>query len=347
MPLPSLATFAVALAGGLLFFELSLPVPWLLGPLAGVMLLSVSRPAAVCWPPCYRNAGLVAIGYLMGRPFTAEVGRQIMAQLPAMLTMTGAVVLFSLLVGYITHRRTGLTLATAVLATVPGGLSQMVVLGEEIAGADVAVITFMQTIRLLSAVFCVPFITIHGFAPAAAPPVAAAADAGAAPLFLAAVIFGAWLAARVHLPVPFMLGPTLITAGLVFSGWPAPPLPPALLIAAQISVGAFMGTNMNAASLRACRRLLGHTILNAAAIVLFSLFAGFLLAEFSQASQATAFLAAAPGGIAEMGLTALLLGADVSVVLAYQMFRLLSILLVLPFFLRWWLGPSKADPDSC
>jgi membrane AbrB-like protein len=345
MPLPSLATLAVALAGGLLFFALRLPIPWLLGPLTGVMLLSVSRPAAVRWPVGYRNTGLVILGYLMGRPFTPEVGRQIMAQLPAMLTMTGAVVLFSLIIGYITHRRTGITLATSVLATVPGGLSQMVVLGEEIAGADVAVITFMQTIRMLSAVFCVPFITMNGLGLDAQPVAAAATDQGAAPLFLLAVILGAWLAVRINMPVPYMLGPTLITAGLVLSGWPAPVLPSAVLIAAQVCVGAFMGTNLNADSLRACRRLLGHTILNAAAIVLFSLLAGFLLAEYSQVSLATAFLAAAPGGIAEMGLTALLLGADVTVVLAYQMFRLLFILLVLPLFLRWWLGPARAGPD--
>lgn len=347
MPLPSLATLAVAIAGGLLFFELHFSIPWLLGSLAGVMLLSVSRPAAVRWPNGYRNAGLIALGYLMGRPFTHEVGRQIIAQLPAMLAMTGGVVLFSLIVGYITHRQTGLTLATSVLATVPGGLSQMVVLGEEIEGADAAVITFMQTIRMLSAVFCVPFITVHGLGPAAHPASAAVTDAGAAPLFLAAVLIGAWLAVRIHMPVPYMLGPVLVTAGLVFSGWPAPPLPTAILIAAQISVGAFMGTNINAESLRSCRRLLSHTILNAAAIVLFSLFAGFLLANFGHTSLATAFLAAAPGGVAEMGLTALLLGADVTVVLAYQMFRLLFILLVLPFFLRWWLGSAKVGSDSC
>jgi hypothetical protein len=55
------------------------------------------------------------------------------------------------------------------------------------------------------------------------------------------------------------------------------------------------------------------------------------------AGLVTAFLSAAPGGMAEMGLTALILGGDVSVVAGYHMFRLLFILLVLPYFLRYWL----------
>lgn len=341
MPLKFLATLAAALAGGLLFYELHTPIPWLLGPLSGTMLLSVRRPAAVYWPVGYRNAGLVVLGYLMGRPFTVDVGRQILAQLPAMLALTGAIVLFSLLIGYLTHRQTGIALATAILATVPGGLAQMVVLGEEIAGADVAVITFMQTVRMLAAVFCVPFITIHGLGAAGPVAVAAATGGGAWPLFAAAAGAGAWLAVRVKLPVPYMLGPVLATAGLVLGGWPAPVLPPAVLVVAQVAVGAYMGTNLNADSLRACRRLLANTVLNAGAIVLFSLLAGYLLSRLSQATLATGFLAASPGGIAEMGLTALLLGADVSVVVAYQMCRLLFILLILPFFLRSWLAPAK------
>ena len=40
----------------------------------------------------------------------------------------------------------------------------MVVLSEEIAGSDLTVVTFMQTIRLLATVFIVPFIVIHGLA---------------------------------------------------------------------------------------------------------------------------------------------------------------------------------------
>ncbi|MDO9229797.1 MAG: AbrB family transcriptional regulator [Syntrophales bacterium] len=52
------------------------------------------------------------------------------------------------------------------------------------------------------------------------------------------------------------------------------------------------------------------------------------------ASLLTAFLSTAPGGLTEMGIVALTLGADVAFVLAYQLFRFFCILLAAPFLLR-------------
>lgn len=336
-----LATFAVAAAGGLLFFHIRSPLPWLLGPLAATILLGRLRPSAVCWPLALRNTGLLVLGYIMGRPFTAEVGLFILSQLPLMLAMTVVLILASLAAGYVTHRQTGLTLATSVLATVPGGLSQMVVLSEEIAGADVAVVTLMQTLRMLSVVFTVPFLTIHGLAAGAAPAGAAAAGPAAAAPFVAAVVAGALLAARLRFPTPYLLGPVLATAPLVIAGLPAPAVPQPLLTVAQIAVGAYMGSNINLAGLGGWRKILGATLLNVVLLLLVALLIGYYLAAAIPASPATAFLSTAPGGMAEMGLTAILVGADVSVVVGYNLFRVLFILLVMPIFLRRWLGEGR------
>ncbi|MCI1694487.1 AbrB family transcriptional regulator [Aneurinibacillus aneurinilyticus] len=48
-----------------------------------------------------------------------------------------------------------------VYGSVPGGLSQMLVLSEETERVDVTIVAFMQTIRLLAVIFFVPFLTIH------------------------------------------------------------------------------------------------------------------------------------------------------------------------------------------
>ncbi|MDR7866844.1 MAG: AbrB family transcriptional regulator [Sporomusaceae bacterium] len=337
-----LVTLAAGAAGGLAFFYIHSPLPWLLGPLAATILLGRFRPGRVCWPEALRNTGLLVLGYIMGRPFTAEVGRFILSQLPLMLAMTVVLILASLAAGYVTHRQTGLSLATSVLATVPGGLSQMVLLSEEIAGADVAVVTLMQTLRMLSVVFTVPFLTIHGL-PAgagAAAPAAAAGPAEALP-FAAAVIAGGLLAARLRFPTPYLLGPVLATAPLVIAGLPAPAVPQPLLTAAQIAVGAYMGSNIDLAGLVGWRKILGATLLNVAVLLLVTLLIGYYLAAAIPASPATAFLSTAPGGMAEMGLTAILVGADVSVVVGYNLFRVLFILLVMPIFLRRWLGEGR------
>lgn len=339
-----LVTLAAGAAGGLLFFNIHSPLPWLLGPLAATILLGHLKPGGVCWPEALRNTGLLVLGYIMGRPFTGEVGLFILSQLPLMLAMTVVLILASLAAAYVTHRQTGLSLATSVLATVPGGLSQMVVLSEEIAGADVAVVTLVQTLRMLSVVFTVPFLTIHGLAAgavAAAPAAAAAAGPAGALPFAAAVIAGGLLAARLGFPTPYLLGPVLATAPLVIAGLPAPAVPQPLLTAAQIAVGIYMGSNIDLAGLTGWRKILGATLLNVVILLLVALLIGYYLAAAIPASLATAFLSTAPGGMAEMGLTAILVGADVSVVVGYNLFRVLFILLIMPIFLRRWLGEGR------
>ncbi len=342
-----LFTFAAALAGGFIFTRLHTPLPWTLGPLAATLVLGKFSPGRICWPIRLREYGQLVLGYMMGRPFTAEVGLFILAQLPLMLAMTATFVFFSLAAGYVTHKQTGLSLSTAVLATVPGGLSQMAILSAEFPGADVGIVTVMQTLRMLSVVFTVPFLAMHGLGPAgpsaAAAPAAAPIAAGAADIlaFVAAVPAGAWLARRAHLPTPYLLGPVLATAPLVIYGLPAPAVPQPLLIAAQICIGTYLGTTIDFAALGNWRKLLLTTFLNVAALLLVALLIGYALAAAIPASLVTAFLAAAPGGMAEMGLTAIIVGADIPVVVGYNLFRVLFILLVMPLFLRRWLGEGK------
>lgn len=336
-----ISTLAVALVGGGAFLELNIPLPWILGPVTSIIAWGAFFGGQPCWPVGLRNIGLLALGYTMGRPFTPEAAQQVVTQFPEMALMTSLTVLFSLLMSYVTFRQTGISLASCVIGGVPGGLAQMVLLGEEIPEADDTIVAFMQTIRVLAVVFSIPFLAIHGLsgtAPAAQAGLASTVTLGILPLFALAVAAGAWLAIKVKLPTPWLLGPVLATGLLVLSGTPAPMLPPPVLIAAQVSMGTYIGQGIKLNSLESrWRTILPYTLLNVAAVVLFSLLLGWMLTWFIPASLVTGFLSTAPGGVAEMGLTAMLVNADLSTVVAYQTFRVLFILLVMPIFLKRWL----------
>ena len=58
-------------------------------------------------------------------------------------------------------------------------------------------------------------------------------------------------------------------------------------------------------------------------------------------SLITAFLAMAPGGIAEMSLAGMSMRENVSVILTYQLVRILAINIGVPPLLRW-MFPKKA-----
>jgi uncharacterized membrane protein AbrB (regulator of aidB expression) len=70
------STLAVALLGGGVFFQLNIPLPWILGPVASVILWGAFFGGKPHWPVGIRNAGLIALGYTMGRPFSLEPGWQ-------------------------------------------------------------------------------------------------------------------------------------------------------------------------------------------------------------------------------------------------------------------------------
>jgi membrane AbrB-like protein len=326
---------------GLLFRVLGIPLPWLLGPFTGVMIFHSLSGGRGSWPIGFREAGLVVIGYSMGRTVTGEAARHIIADLPSMVAVTVLTVLFSAAAGYVTHRRTGVSLASGVLGSVPGGLAQMVVLAEEVRDADRTVVTLMQMTRVLALLFIVPFLASYGIAPSPAvgnplPPVPSAGLFAPSSFLpgLGVAILGAVLAMLLNLPIPCLVGPIFGTAAAVLCGLPAAPVPGVLYGSAQIFFGVYMGLGFNLGALRSLGIVTAYAVGGAVALVGFTLLLGFGLTFLTHFSLLTGFLSTAPGGMAEMGILAVTLHADIVSVVAYQAFRLFSILLVVPPFLK-------------
>ncbi|MFX4262319.1 AbrB family transcriptional regulator [Pelotomaculum propionicicum] len=355
MILRFLETLIVSLVGGLLFRLSHLPLPWLLGSLTAVMVWSLAVKRDTFWPVEFRNSGLIILGFMLGASFTTGTLQQIIRQLPAMVFATSSTIIFSLVVGYIVSRRTGISLASGIIGSVPGGLTQMVVLSEEIGDTDLTVVTFMQTIRLLSTVFIVPFIVIHGMAAAGGQDAAVVTSAinnsilqtpWNALLYTVIVLIAAWAAVKISLPTPFLLGPLIGAAALALAGFQAPSTPSFLVVISQLFIGAYLGLSIQPASLENWKKLLPYTLMGSIAVVFFSLGVGFMLTRMHSLGLTSAFLGTSPGGMGEMGLTAVLVGANVSLVTAYQMFRLLFILFVMPLVLKRFFGSAGTERKS-
>lgn len=352
-----LETILVTFAGGLLFTVIRMPLSWMLGPLTAVILWTAITRRKLTWNGGLRNAGLALLGYSMGLAFTMESAKQISSQLPSMFVATLLTIVFSLIVAYITARQTGISLASSAIGSIPGGLSQMVVLSEEIQDADGGVVAFMQTIRLLSVIFIVPFLTVHGLANGASASTAALGQQGGSgdsllgsleawlqqigerPVFfclvVALIVGSAWLAGKLHFPTPQFLGPIIVGALLTIGGLEPLHLPSLLVLLSQWSLGIYMGLGIKLSSLSNWRKLLPYSIAGGVAVVGFCLVLSYGFTLIHPVSLMTSFLSTSPGGMTEMGVTATAVGADVSLVVAYQMFRILFILFIVPYALRW------------
>lgn len=363
-------TLLLSMAGGTAFTLLHIPLAWLLGPMTALLLYREGFKRQAEWTDGLRNTGLTLLGYMMGGTFTAGVAVQIASQLPSMAAATVLTVGFALALGWLTSRRSGISLASGLIGSIPGGLTQMVALCSEEDDADLTVVTFMQTIRLMAVIFIVPFLAVHGLsgsgagqaaaeaastvpnAAAGAAGTAASTASGHANLWLTphavwyalAVGLSVWLAPRLKLPTPYMLGPMLAAAILCVSGIEAPKLHTLVIVAAQVMVGAHMGVRTSLSSLSNWRKLLPYALAGGVGIVIFSMGVGYVLTLWHPMSYVTAFLGAAPGGMTEMGLTGAAVHADLSIIVAYQMFRILFILFIAPYIVKGLLRKRTARP---
>jgi membrane AbrB-like protein len=336
----NLLIFLLAAASGFIFFLLHLPIPWTLGPMALAILWKAVGKKPLSWPKKVRNVGLVVLGYMLGSPFTPNVADQVVQQLPVMLTMTLLLIILCLGTGYLSGRYTGVGLTNSLMGSIPGGLSQMSAICEEIEGINLSAVTLMQTVRVLTVLSVVPMLALHGIAggPAAAGSAVSPMTADQIPvlaLFALIILILIKLAKHLRVSSVYVLAPVLGTAGLVLAGVKAPVLPAPVIAIAQICVGIRMGQDVDFGSLSNWKKIAVANFFSVLSVILLLLGIAYAYSHIYPASFVTAFISMAPGGISEMGLTAMAVNADLPTVVAYQLFRLLFILLACVPATRW------------
>lgn len=336
-------TLIISIISGYLFSVLHIPLPWMLGPIAGVIAWRFITKRPLYWPIQLRQGALVILGYMLGSSFTRETAMETIRQLPYMFGSTMLIVVISMAMGYYVAKVARVGGMSGFFGSVPGGLSQMVTLGEEVKGVDATVVTFMQTIRVITVVFLVPFLTLNGVVGKGIDPVSFAAGNQLVTYLpvLAIVIAGAYIGQKLHFPVGYLTGSLLFSSITAVSGLPSPQLPSIVIIISQLCIGAYIGLLMKPDPTHDFKRLGILTILSSIILVFISLMIGILLSMVNPISIATGFLSTAPGGMAEMGITASMVHANLSMVSAYQLFRVFFVMFAIPPLLKWWVKRRK------
>jgi membrane AbrB-like protein len=336
------------LAAALLFRALHVPLAWVLGPMCLTVLLKLRYPAAVFFPRWLRDLFLLPLGYSIGVHVTAEACQNIVSQFAGILLGTVVSILFSVLLALWTSRATGVSHASSVIGNMPGGLTPMILICEHIPSADIGVVAVLQSVRLMLAIAVVPLILVYGGLGAVQggelPIVTVAADFPLAVWQLALLtLAGALLFWRLRAPAAFLMGPIAVIGALsVYLARPMPEAPAWLLNIAQVTTGLYLGTYIDPFQLSRNRRLFPVCIIGAMLIVLGCLLVGYFLSRWFGFSLATAFLATAPGGVAEMSITGMILGENVPIILSYQLFRLLVLNMLMPFGLAWFFNRKQS-----
>lgn len=337
-------TLITAFIGGIIFTLLHTPIPWLLGPMAAVLVGARFEKISYYWPVRIRDAGLIIVGYSIGLSFTKTALLQIIAKLPSMLLMTVLLICFCAGIAYVVSKLTGVDYPTVLTGSIPGGLSQMIIFAEEMKGIDITTVTFLQVARLMMIIFVVPFLILgplfHHSGSGVAADVVSKAVHSTGPIFpnllLLAIIcvFSAFLARKLKFPTPNLLGPILGTAIAGISGLHGPVLPASVLDVSQFMIGAYIGLLLKPEKLENKAKIISLAFLSGLLMIAGAVGLGFLLIHFYHITPSTSLLSLAPGGMDQMAILAHEVNADLSMVTGFQLFRLFFIYFVVPPMLR-------------
>lgn len=332
----ALALAIAALAGRLAALG-HLPLPWMLGPLFAIAALRIlGAPLAPL--PGGRQAGQWAIGTALGLYFTPAV----LGLLAAHAVLVTIVALGSLLAGFscalLTARIGGVDRATAFFASLPGGASEMAVIAERFGGA-VDRIAAAHAIRVMLVVAVVPIgLTWSGAHGADLfRPLAATVDPGQLPALVLASLLGVGTLGLARVGNAWVLGPLLGVGLVTASGTTLSALPSWVVNGGQMLIGIALGCRFAPGFFRSAPRFLAAATLSALLAVALGALLALALSTRTQTPLATLILAAAPGGVAEMCITAKVLQLGVPLVTVCHALRVIALTVAAPMLYRFFL----------
>jgi membrane AbrB-like protein len=311
----------VCVVGGAIFAALHAPLPWMMGSL---LAMAAAQMAGTHFeaPPGGREVGLVIVGVNLGLYFTPPVVREVSAYGVYFVGLGFAALGIGSISAAVLERVAKVDHATAFFGSMPGGAAEMATMGEKY-GAQIDRVAFAHSMRMLLVVTLVPTaITYAGFsATEDYRPVMVPFDPAGLVLLLALAATGGFVARRLRIPTAYMMGSLIVTIALTMSGVSLSSVPTPLTNAAQVLLGCVLGSKFERSFLSSAPRFVLALIPSVTITLALAAFVGWVISRLSGAYLGTALLSVAPGGIAEMSITAKVLRIGVAFVTAAHIIR--------------------------
>jgi hypothetical protein len=318
---------AVSVAGGALFAWMKLPLPWMIGPLVSLAILQFGGTSLEA-PPLGREAGQLTVGMALGLYFTPAVAREVAVNAPALIAAGVGIFLVGVAASVFLARAARVDGATAFFSSAIGGAAEMVVLAER-HGALVDRVALAHSLRLLIVVTTVPvaIMLLGQTGTDEYRPIAVPFDAGGLAAHAAMAVVAGFLWRQTRLPNAFMMGPLLLTIALTASGATFSAIPAWMVNAAQVLLACNLGVRFQQSFLREAPRFVAAVLASVLFMLVLATGLAVAIAWVAGVLPATTLLACAPGGIAEMAITAKVLKVGVAFVTAAHVLRFVVVML--------------------
>ncbi|WP_338469385.1 AbrB family transcriptional regulator [Niallia sp. XMNu-256] len=353
--LQNIAFILLSSFGGFILVWAGLDIGWIIGTLIMAAFLSF-RPLRWLKDPDHPEKGMPTYWLRIGQTILAvELGQKINLSVISTfqkhwLTITIMLLLsvvFSLLSGLLIWKFSQTDMITSFFATAPGGIVVMPGLAQDI-GANTGVVSIVQTMRVFLVVILIPIIASTWFVTGETSLMSTnqavttitntfgLSQLGGTVLLFLAAWGGKFIGKLLRFPSPVLIGGLVgvaVVQGLYYLildselivWWPA-----LIMIIAQVLMASSIGARFQRSMFQNIGKLLFVAFISTVGLILAMLICAYFVSVITGISLITSVLAFAPGGVAEMAATAIILEADSTFVVAVQVLRIVVVILVLP-----------------
>ncbi len=329
-------THAVALAGAVSFLAIGLPLPWLFGPMFACLVAALLGAQLANFKPVSDGMRTI-LGVAVGATVTVAFLKDLPGIWETLIIVPVFVMAIGVLGVWYFRRFAGYDFPTAYYASMPGGLQDMIVFGEE-AGGNVRAISLIHATRVLVIVVILPVVLSAVWdADLQRPPGAAIVTFAWDQLVLLAAcgLLGWRVAKRLGMFGASILGPLILTALASLAALLHTRPPAEAVWAAQYFIAIGIGVKYVGITGKELRHDIAAGI--GFCLILLALTAAVIEGVFllDLAPPMETILSLAPGGQAELVVLALIVGADIGFVVAHHLLRIFFVILGAPIIARW------------
>ena len=332
----------IATIGSAVFIFLNFPLPWLLGAIFITSVAIRFKKLPIKKPNGYFSTPVrIIVGVTIGSAFTPTILEQLSHYIYSLLFVIPYVFITAFAGILYYYKLQGFDKKTAYLAAMPGGVIEMVLLGEELK-ANVPKITLVQASRLFFLVLTLPFIIQYIFQidirgnQTITEPLSSIAPLDIL-LLISVGVIGAVFGKKINMPAAYLIGPMFISMIAFSTGIVESKPPDELLKFVQVVIGTSIGFTFRGVALKEIIKTLvgtlGHFGILAVITALFVALVYFTLG-FPTLSILLAFM---PGGQTESNLIAILVAANVPYITMHHIVRLIIVFNLAPLFARRYL----------
>ncbi|HEC2173645.1 TPA: AbrB family transcriptional regulator [Staphylococcus delphini] len=332
----NLLVLVIAILFGWILFALHIMLPWMFGPiLASIFVVKVLK-RDVQWPFWLSEIGLIMLGVQIGTSFTRSVTSDIKDDWLAIVLVSVLILLLALVVSIGFRKIAHVNRETAILSVIPGALSQMIVMAEENKKADILVVSLTQTSRVIFVVLLVPLISFFFKTDHSNRVTETNVQYLTDVLTIQHVVIIAlgiavvyMLMKWIHFPTKMLMAPIVVliiwnfVTNLTFT------LDAPIIAGAQIIYMIRVGIQIAHLTDQLKGRIAVAIAYQNVMLIFGALAMVYLVQFINHASIDELFLGAAPGGMSQIVLVALDIGADVAMISSYHIFRIFFILFLI------------------